>query len=77
MRQASKFLSLDDVRQRYGGVSKMWIYRRIASGHFPAPLHLGGSRLARWPLEAVEAWEGNLDNHPDPMVAVAERGVSP
>jgi predicted DNA-binding transcriptional regulator AlpA len=69
---ALKYLSLADLRERYA-CSKMWVYRRIASGNFPRPQHLGGSRASRWRLDDVEAWETNPDNHPDPVVAVAER----
>jgi predicted DNA-binding transcriptional regulator AlpA len=50
------YLSSIQVRQRYGGVSVMWIVRRLADDSgFPKPIYIGKRRY--WPLEALEGWE--------------------
>jgi predicted DNA-binding transcriptional regulator AlpA len=50
------FLTSRQLRQRYGGVSYMWIERRLADDpEFPKPVYLGARRF--WPLTAVELWE--------------------
>lgn len=40
---------------RITALSRATIYRRIAEGRFPAPVHLGG-RASAWSSEALQAW---------------------
>jgi predicted DNA-binding transcriptional regulator AlpA len=51
------YLKAAQVRRRFGGVSDMWIHRRMrdAALPFPAPTHFGGLRF--WRLVDLEAWE--------------------
>jgi hypothetical protein len=45
-----------DVRKRYGGVSHMWIERRLADDpNFPKPLYISKRRF--WRLGDLVAWE--------------------
>ena len=56
MGQQSLYVNARQVRNRYGGVSHMWIERRIADDPtFPKPVYLGARRY--WHIEALEAWE--------------------
>ena len=41
--EQSTYLSTDQVRARFGGVSRMWVHRAIRHRGFPKPLKLGGS----------------------------------
>lgn len=51
---APAFYRLQDVT-RICALSRSTIYRRIAEGRFPSPVHLGG-RAAGWPREALQQW---------------------
>jgi len=45
-----------DVRKRYGGVSAMWIVRRLADDpNFPRPIYIAKRRF--WRLADFIAWE--------------------
>jgi len=47
------------VRARYGDVSDMWIYRRLADDpSFPRPLYIAKRRF--WRLGELVAWERRL-----------------
>lgn len=48
------FYRLSDVT-RITALSRSTLYRRIAEGRFPAPVHLGG-RVSAWPTAALQAW---------------------
>jgi predicted DNA-binding transcriptional regulator AlpA len=50
------FLSARQIQERYGNVSRMWPYRRMADSGFPKPEKLGG-RLRFWKLADLERWE--------------------
>jgi hypothetical protein len=57
---ADVFFTASQVRQRYGGCSEMWLWRRLhddASG-FPLPTYINGRRF--WRLGDLVAWEGSL-----------------
>ena len=58
-----------DVRRRYGGVSHMWLERRLANPRsgFPRPLYIGPRRY--WRLAELVAWEQTLARAPEPEVA--------
>lgn len=49
-----KFIKLRDILRRIP-VSRSQIYKRIADGTFPKPLHMGG-RSAFWLESEVDAW---------------------
>jgi prophage regulatory protein len=55
------FYRLRDVAQ-ITALSRSTIYRRIAKGRFPAPVHLGG-RAAGWPREALQQWVDNPEEY--------------
>lgn len=40
---------------RITGLSRATLYRRIAQGRFPRPVHLGG-RACGWPSAALKNW---------------------
>lgn len=48
------FYRLRDV-VRITALSRSTIYRRVAAGRFPAPIHLGG-HAAAWPSASLQAW---------------------
>src|SRR5262245_26005409 len=51
-----KFLSAAQVRARYGGVSDMWLSRRLRDDSgFPSPMVIEGRRF--WKLSDLVAWE--------------------
>lgn len=50
------FINARQLRTRYGGVSHMWIERRLSSDPtFPKPRYVGTRRF--WLLAAIENWE--------------------
>jgi predicted DNA-binding transcriptional regulator AlpA len=50
------FITSRQLRNRYGGVSHMWIERRLVGDpEFPKPVYFGARRF--WALLAIEAWE--------------------
>jgi len=51
------YLTANQLRARYGGVSHMWLWRRIHdhSTGFPQPKYFG--RLRFWDSREIEAWE--------------------
>jgi len=51
---APAFYRLRDV-VRITALSRSTIYRRIAEGRFPCPVHLGG-RASAWPSAALQQW---------------------
>jgi predicted DNA-binding transcriptional regulator AlpA len=56
----SPYLSTEQVRARFGGVSRMWVARAIRAHGFPAPLKFGDrSQRGRafYSLAAIERWE--------------------
>ncbi len=54
-----KLISASDVRRRYGGVSQMWLHRRLLDGSgFPGPVYIGAMRF--WRLSELVAWEKSL-----------------
>jgi len=51
-----KYLSAAQLRARYGGVSHMWIERRLKTdARFPHPQKFG--RLRFWDLDKIETYE--------------------
>lgn len=60
------FFRMADVI-RITALSRATLYRRIAGGKFPPPVHLGG-RACGWPRAALQTWiddpEGYGVRHP-------------
>ena len=59
------FFRMADV-VRITSLSRATVYRRIAEGKFPPPVHLGG-RASGWPLAALQRWiddPGGYSNSP-------------
>ena len=54
------FLTASRVRQRYGGCSEMWLWRRLHDdrSNFPQPTYISGRRF--WRLHDLLAWERSL-----------------
>jgi prophage regulatory protein len=48
------FYRLRDV-MRITALSRSTVYRRVAEGRFPAPVHLGG-RASAWAWSALQDW---------------------
>lgn len=50
------YITTRQLRDRYGGVSHMWVERRMADDPgFPRPTYFGARRY--WPVSAIENWE--------------------
>lgn len=66
------FYRLNEVT-RITSLSRSTVYRRIAEGRFPEPVHLGG-RASAWPRAALQAWiddpQGYRRAKPDPQRTV-------
>jgi prophage regulatory protein len=62
------FYRLRDV-MRITALSRSTIYRRVAEGRFPAPVHLGG-RASAWPCTSLQLWI----NDPEEYRASASQG---
>jgi len=53
-----RYVTVAQLRERYGDVSHMWIERRLKRDHtFPRPVKLGGSSLRMFDLDQLEQWE--------------------
>ena len=52
----SEYLTAGQVRQRFGGASRMWLHRRITNDGFPAPVLFGG-RYRYFKLADIQEWE--------------------
>jgi predicted DNA-binding transcriptional regulator AlpA len=52
----AEFLSAAQVKARYGGVSDMWIVRKLADHDFPAPQTFG-TPARYWRVSELVAWD--------------------
>jgi predicted DNA-binding transcriptional regulator AlpA len=53
----STYLTAAQLRLRYGGASRMWLHRKLATDpSFPRPVNLGTTRRY-WKRLDIEAWE--------------------
>ena len=50
------YLKTQQVCERYGDCSAMWLERRMSDSGFPAPVRLGGA-LRFWRLSELAAWD--------------------
>ena len=51
----SEYLTAAQLTARYGGVSHMWLIRRMTKDGFPKPSYFG--RLRFWRRTEIESWE--------------------
>lgn len=56
---------------RITGLSRATIYRRIACGLFPAPVHLGG-RACGWRTTSLRAWIENPEKYRSTQLKTGE-----
>jgi predicted DNA-binding transcriptional regulator AlpA len=49
------YLKTNQVRERYGNCSAMWIERRMKEHGFPAPVYFGALRF--WRMSDLVAWD--------------------
>lgn len=63
------FLRMADVI-RITALSRATLYRRIAEGKFPPPVHLGG-RACGWTPTALQVWIDDPEGYARPLQAAA------
>jgi len=52
------YLTVAQVKLRYGGVSDMWVHRHVRDHGMPAGIRFGGPTSARhWKVVDLERWE--------------------
>lgn len=66
-RDSESFLNANQVRARYGGVSHMWLIRRMTDSGFPPAVRFG--RLRFWRIGDLERWERDRAAQPAPARA--------
>jgi prophage regulatory protein len=77
MARKTKFLRLPKVMARTG-LSRSAVYQKIAEGHFPKQLRVGGARIAVWIEEEVESWiQDQIHNRHKPAAEQGVPGVRP
>ncbi len=53
-----RYLTVGQVKRRFGDVSDMWVYRHTRDHGFPKAVKFGGPASARhWRLSEIEQWE--------------------
>jgi predicted DNA-binding transcriptional regulator AlpA len=53
-----QYLTIGQVRRRFGDVSDMWVWRYMRRHGFPKAVKFGGPTSARhWLLSEIEQWE--------------------
>ena len=53
-----RYLTIGQVKRRYGDVSDMWVWLHVRDHGFPKPLQFGGPTSAQhWLLSEIEQWE--------------------
>ncbi len=50
-----RFIRMRDLTSKVG-LSRSEIYRRVKSGRFPQPIHLG-ARAVAWSSDLIEQWQ--------------------
>lgn len=58
--QNERFLTTKQVRERYGNVSRMTLYRWRKAGKIPEPQQIGERPM--WKLSDLEAWENGTQH---------------
>jgi predicted DNA-binding transcriptional regulator AlpA len=58
MAEERRFLKMGQLRERWGGVSHMFIERRMHEDPtFPKPIRLGKSLVRFWAVDEIESYE--------------------
>ena len=65
------FFRMADVI-RITALSRATVYRRIAEGKFPPPVHLGG-RACGWPRAALQRWIDDPGGYSNSPVTLLDR----
>ncbi|MBT2334688.1 AlpA family phage regulatory protein [Variovorax paradoxus] len=65
------FFRMADV-VRITALSRTTVYRRIAGGKFPPPVHLGG-RACGWPRAAIQRWIDDPEGYADASLTHTRR----
>ena len=68
---APAFFRMADV-VRITGLSRTTLYRRIAEGKFPPPVHLGG-RACGWPRAALQRWIDDPEGYSNALLTHTRR----
>lgn len=55
----AEYLSAAQVKARYGGVSDMWLHRKLANHGFPQPRTFG-TAARYWRVIDLDAWETTM-----------------
>jgi predicted DNA-binding transcriptional regulator AlpA len=55
----AEYLSAAQVKARYGGVSDMWIHRKLVGHGFPKP-HTFGTAARYWRVADLDFWEAAM-----------------
>lgn len=66
------FFRMTDV-VRITALSRATLYRRIAEGKFPQPVHLGG-RACGWSSDSLRAWIDDPEGYSQPPQAARRSG---
>lgn len=75
--EPAAYLSTDQVRARFGGVSRMWVHRAVRSYGFPRSLKLGNRSVrgrAFYSRAEVERWERTQSNQSNQFRLVPDIG---
>lgn len=60
-----RYLTIGQVKRRYGGVSDMWVWRYMREHGFPKPVQFGDPTSARhWLIADLEQWERERSKSP-------------
>ena len=73
MTAAPAFFRIGDV-MRITALSRTTVYRRIAEGMFPPPVHLGG-RACGWTPAALQAWINDPGAYREPYPSDKAKGA--
>ena len=58
LKRGRHYLTSAQVRERYGGRSGVWLWRKLRyDATFPRPLVTGNSKLRLWDEEALDAYD--------------------
>ena len=55
----AEFLSAAQVKARFGGVSDMWLFRKLTEHGFPSPTTFG-TAARYWRISELVAWEAAM-----------------
>jgi predicted DNA-binding transcriptional regulator AlpA len=56
-KKTKRYLTVPELKERWGGVSQMFVERRVREPGFPQPIRLPGSRIRLFLESDIEAYE--------------------